>query len=96
MFDLPMETLTEKKAYTNFRKGIMKEGFMMVQKSIYCKLSLNKGSAESSVKSVRNLCPPTGLIQVLVVTENQYQKMEYILGESTNNVIDSNERFIVL
>ena len=35
MFDLPMETEKEKRAYRIFRKNIIREGFYMMQYSIY-------------------------------------------------------------
>lgn len=34
-FDLPTETKKEKKAYTDFRKSLIKDGFTMFQFSIY-------------------------------------------------------------
>jgi CRISPR/Cas system-associated protein endoribonuclease Cas2 len=30
------------------------------------------------------------------VTENQYNKMEYIVGQRENDVIDSGERLVIL
>ena len=35
MFDLPVETGEEQRAYRQFRKNIMKEGFIMMQYSVY-------------------------------------------------------------
>lgn len=40
-FDLPNITLEDKKEYRNFRKFLIKEGFFMMQESVYCKLLLN-------------------------------------------------------
>ena len=46
--------------------------------------------------TVRRNKPSKGLVQMLVVTEKQYAKMEYVLGESCSEIIDSEERLIVL
>ena len=35
LFDLPTETKKDKKAYTDFRKNLQKDGFTMFQFSIY-------------------------------------------------------------
>ena len=37
-----------------------------------------------------------GLIQLLTITENQYNKMETILGESQTNVVNNVERLIII
>lgn len=40
--------------------------------------------------------PEKGLIQVMKVTEKQYSKIECIIGEKQNEVLDSDERLIFL
>ena len=35
MFDLPVELSDERKAYREFRKNLIKEGFIMMQYSVY-------------------------------------------------------------
>lgn len=42
MFDLPMETEKEKRAYRIFRKNIIREGFYMMQYSIYVRTCPNR------------------------------------------------------
>ena len=34
-FDLPVKTVAERKAYATFRKNLLREGFIMVQESVY-------------------------------------------------------------
>lgn len=43
-FDLPMGSISEKRIYTKFRRFLIKNGFLMIQESVYSKLALN-GSA---------------------------------------------------
>ena len=40
-FDLPTETSKDRKIYSRFRKFLIKEGFIMMQESVYSKLTLN-------------------------------------------------------
>ena len=38
----------------------------------------------------------TELVQVLRVTEKQYSKMEFIVGQNNTCVLDTDERLVVL
>lgn len=50
--------------------------------------------------SVKNLIyknkPAEGLVQILTITEKQFVKMDYVVGENKSNVIDSEERVVIL
>lgn len=95
-FDLPVTTGEERRAYTQFRKFLLKSGFMMVQESVYCKLALNSSAVNAIVDNVRKNSPVKGLVQLLTVTEKQYSKMDMIIGELKSNVLDSDERLVIL
>ena len=90
-FDLPTLTLEDKKEYRNFRKFLLKRGFAMMQESVYSKLALNTTVANGIVASVKEHKPKDGLVQMLVITEKQYSKMEYVVGEKQTTVLDSDE-----
>ena len=96
MFDLPVTTAAGRKEYARFRKFLIKSGFMMLQESIYCKLATNDSAAESIINNVRTHKPEDGLVQVLRVTEKQFARMEYIVGEPINGVLDTSERIVFL
>lgn len=95
-FDLPTETSAHKKSYRTFRSFLIKKGFLMLQESVYCKMTLNQSISGAVVESIRKNRPMEGLVQILVVTEKQFAKMEYICGEKTTLVLDSDERLVVL
>ncbi|MGI5875146.1 MAG: CRISPR-associated endonuclease Cas2 [Bacillota bacterium] len=95
-FDLPTITLEDKREYRNFRKFLIKKGFLMVQESVYSKIALNGTAAKAVVKTLKDNRPPKGLVQMLVVTEKQYAGMEYIVGEEKNTILDSDERLVIL
>lgn len=95
-FDLPTETGEDKRNYRKFRKALIKDGFIMLQESVYCKL-MPTPSVENSVKNMlQKNKPPKGLVQSLVVTEKQFSKMNYIVGENVSEYIDSDERLVIL
>lgn len=96
MFDLPVVTSAERREYTRFRKYLIKSGFLMVQESIYCKMSPNSTLADAVIENIRKNKPEKGLVQVLRVTEKQYAKMEFIVGEGKSEVLASDDRLVIL
>ena len=95
-FDLPVLTESNRKDYRTFRKYLIKSGFMMVQESVYCKLAQNSSVADAVVKNIKKNKSHEGLVQVLRVTEKQYNKMDFIVGERTGDVLASDERLVIL
>ena len=95
-FDLPVETAAQRKEYSKFRRHLIKSGFMMMQESVYSKLALNGTSVNTITEDLRRNRPENGLIQILIVTENQYSKIETITGEFKSNLLDTDERLVIL
>ncbi len=95
-FDLPTETSAERRNYRRFRKFLIQSGFLMLQESVYCKLLLNGSAQATMAESIRRNKPPKGIVQMLTITEKQFSKMEYIVGDWTSDVVSSDERLIEL
>mgnify|MGYP004578688481 FL=1 len=95
-FDLPTLSSEDKREYRMFRKFLIKKGFLMIQESVYTKIALNQTAAINIEKSVRENKPHTGLVQMLTVTEKQYAKMEYVIGDKQSNIIDSDDRMVII
>ena len=93
-FDLPTETLVDRRNYSRFRKLLLRAGFFMMQESVYSKLVLNSTVSESFKNLIRREKPPKGLVQMLTIPEKQYASIENIVGEVVTNVINSTERCI--
>ncbi len=68
----------------------------MIQESIYCRLAQNSSAADFLVDNVRKNKPPEGLVQALTITEKQFGKIEYIVGEKKTEVLDNDERLVIL
>ncbi len=95
-FDLPNIYAKDKRNYTLFRRFLINEGFLMMQESVYSKITLNSQQSEYLIERIKRNAPKKGLIQVLNVTESQYAKIIYVIGESKTNIINSEDRLIVL
>ena len=96
-FDLPVETATQRRNYRLFRKHLIKEGYLMLQESVYAKLVTNDGAAGAAVMRLRKHRPPEGLVQVLRVTEKQFATIDYIVGNrKAYDEVDTMEEFVIL
>ncbi len=96
LFDLPTETREDRKNYRKFRKELIKNGFYMLQESVYTRMLITPSVGEAAMNVIRKSKPPAGIVQVLAVTEKQFSKMEYLAGESKSDVVDTDERLVIL
>lgn len=79
-FDLPVETAKERRAYTVFRKWLLKNGYTMLQYSVYAKIANTRDAAMLHLKQLRLNAPKSGSVRAMLVTEKQYARMEIIIG----------------
>ena len=95
-FDLPVLTAANRNAANRFRKFLTKDGFFMMQESVYCKLAQNQGATNAIVDHVKKNSPLDGLVQVLIVTEKQYSNIVMVVGKGINDVVTTSERLIII
>lgn len=95
-FDLPVMTYEQRRAYTRFRRMLIKNGFLMMQESVYTKLAPNPSVAESIQECVRKNKPEEGLVQMLAVTEKQFNRMEILVGQKQTEILEDDRRLVIL
>ena len=95
-FDLPTETSSDRKSSSKFRRALIKDGFIMLPESVYAKLSLNQTQTNQIVNYIKKISPEKGLVQILSITEKQFVKMEIISQKCSTNIIDNDERLLIL
>ena len=95
-FDLPMLTSKDKREYNRFHKYLLRNGFIMMQKSVYTKLVINNVTSAAVKQRIRDNVPTDGIVELLEITENQFSKIEYLVGEEQQLVIDNLDRLIEL
>lgn len=71
-FDLPVTTKKERKTAALFRKNLMKDGFTMLQFSVYIRHCASYESQKVHIKRVKSFIPDTGMVSILSVTDKQY------------------------
>lgn len=95
-FDLPTITSTDRKIYRAFRKYLLNDGFLMMQESVYVRLCINKAKADLVVKDLEAKAPEKGIVQAMIVTENQFANIFYLTGSFSSNIISNTKRIVII
>lgn len=88
-FDLPVDTKKQRKAANDFRKDLLKDGFVMMQYSVYTRHCASKESAEVHMNRVNMLVPEEGQVSILKVTDKQYGQIVNFWGKKSKPVAPS-------
>ena len=94
MFDLPVTTKKARKRYTEFRKALIKEGFSMMQYSVYARYCPSEEMADAYKRRIHTHLPPEGYVRLLMVTDRQFGKMESFIGEKDASVEKPPEQLV--
>lgn len=92
-FDLPVSSKKQRKAYADFRKFLINDGFVMIQYSVYARTVRNFDDAKKHCRYIEAHVPPEGSVRVLTVTEKQYSSMALLVGErlKSENLLDKRD-----
>ncbi|WP_455536363.1 CRISPR-associated endonuclease Cas2 [Prevotella koreensis] len=83
LFDLPTETKRDIRAYTVFRKNLIKDGFTMFQFSIYIRHCASIENAEVHIKRVKSFLPEYGKVGIICITDKQFGNIELFFGKKS-------------
>lgn len=96
-FDLPTDTSAERREYRQFRKALIKNGFTMLQYSVYVRTCPNKEYSKKFISKLNSIAPPSGNIQLISVTEKQYNDRVLILGRKLHQEQKiANNRLVII
>lgn len=86
-YDLPTETKKERKAASDFRKKILKDGFTMFQFSIYLRHCASMENAQVHIKRVQKILPELGNVGIMCITDKQFEMIQiYHAKKRTNGI----------
>lgn len=80
-FDLPVVTKQERRVATQFRNFLLKDGYYMVQYSVYARVCNGSDAVEKHRQRLKQNTPDNGSIRLLVITEKQYESVEILVGK---------------
>lgn len=74
-FDLPTTTKKERKSYADFRKRLQKNGFNMLQYSVYIRHCPSRENADVHIIRIHKFLPPKGQVTIASMTDKQFGKI---------------------
>lgn len=81
MFDLPTDTPDERRAYARFRKELLKDGFTMMQYSVYTRHCASIENAKIHVDRMGGVVPSRGEVRFITVTDKQFSRIQIYAGK---------------
>lgn len=81
MFDLPTDTKEARKAYHDFREALLKDGFFMLQFSVYARHCPSEENAVVHETRVKAVLPGDGEVRMLTITDKQFERMKVFYGK---------------
>ncbi len=79
-FDLPVTSQENKRHYRLFRSFLLKDGYDMLQWSVYSRIVNGFDNSQKHVRRLELHLPPEGSVRCLQVTEKQYTHMRILVG----------------
>lgn len=97
IFDLPVVTDNDKRAYRTFRKFLIKNGFEMLQYSVYIRTCPNRSFSNKFYNKIKQNAPRKGDIQLLTITEKQYEDRVHISCDykERQNILHSDDLVVI-
>ncbi|MCC7400520.1 MAG: CRISPR-associated endonuclease Cas2 [Chitinophagaceae bacterium] len=87
-FDLPTETVSDRKVYAKFRKKLLNDGFSMFQFSIYLRHCASSENANVHIKRVKLSLPVKGHVVIMTITDKQFGMIEVFRGKEPDPPAD--------
>lgn len=88
-FDLPTTTKKERKNAATFRKCLEKDGFAMMQYSVYIRHCASKENCDVHIKRIRLSVPAVGMVSILSVTDKQYGSIINLWGQKETKIVNA-------
>lgn len=82
LFDLPVDTKAARRAYAQFRKYLLKDGFQKVQYSVYARVCPSEAAAEVHTKRVEARIPADGEVRLICLTDKQFARQRIFWGKT--------------
>lgn len=79
-FDLPVTTKAKQRAANQFRQFLIKDGYQMMQLSVYSRIVRGRDALLKHQKRLIEHLPEEGSVRCLEITEKQYTAMKILLG----------------
>ncbi len=94
-FDLPTKTKPERRAAARFRNFLLKDGYMMIQFSVYARICNGKDRVDKHMQRLQGILPEKGSIRAMQITDKQYERTKILVGTKKNNEETKTEQLVL-
>ena len=95
-FDLPVKTKEQRRLATQFRNFLIKDGYDMMQLSVYTRVCRGQDAVDKHLKRLTNNLPPRGSVRALQVTERQFGRMKTLVGPVRKQEETAHDQLVLL
>jgi CRISPR-associated protein Cas2 len=95
-FDLPVKTKPQRKVASRFRIFLKRDGFNMLQLSVYVRVCRDQDGVDKHVARICKHLPKQGSVRTLQVTERQYARMKLLVGEKQAHEKPAGDQLLLL
>jgi CRISPR-associated protein Cas2 len=81
MFDLPTANPAERREYQKFHGFLIKDGFSMMQYSVYMRFCASPENLEAHLGRIKENIPPEGEVRIVQLTSKQFERMIVFQGK---------------
>jgi len=94
MFDLPVLTPAQRRDAARFRTDLVRDGYFMVQFSVYARPCGSADKVDTHVRRLKKLIPSKGEIRALIITDAQWGRMFVARSEKKADPEDMPEQLM--
>ncbi len=80
-YDLPVVSKANKKAYAKFHKFLLRDGYDMLQFSVYARICNGQDAVDKHLARLNANMPGNGSVRCMQVTEKQFADIKVLVGE---------------
>jgi CRISPR-associated protein Cas2 len=80
-FDLPVLSKEQRKAATQFRNFLLKDGYLMIQYSVYARATVTHSRMQTHLRRLKKNIPPEGSVRAIYVTQAQWERSFVMYGK---------------
>lgn len=95
LFDLPVKQKRQRAAATRFRLDLLDLGFQMAQFSVYMRVCASKEIFETYSRRVRRGLPAEGSVQIIGITDRQYENIQAFRGFESDSGRNKPEQYVL-
>ncbi|MGD0671289.1 MAG: CRISPR-associated endonuclease Cas2 [Candidatus Binatus sp.] len=89
LFDLPVMTAHQRRAYTRFRKELLNDGFTMMQYSVYQRHCASPENSTVHMTRLGARVPAEGEVRFMTITDKQFEKIVTFVGKKRKAAVPS-------